>query len=428
MRGLFIFPNSPLNPHFSGGSSRYLCFYKALLELGIEVHVLRLLEAGERSRRVKQSEESDLEQHESLKRLASSWTDVPFPERAGADGFRGKVELLWKAGLNPYQVAYPEAELLKGVVRIRTEAVEPDFIWAEWGLCGAVVAAMEPEVPWVYGHHDWAYRLSAVRRKQSGKKRSAGAVLGEWSMRRTEFWMSRNATAVVTGSKTEGEDLERIGCRNVHVLPLSYESVQAVNGNGRIEHFPQILHLGALSTTSNYIGLMAYVTKVQPRLAQLGKELFPGGKAPLTLIGEASRGKPEVLEKLRMAGATFAGHVKNLETVLKPFDIALIPYELDTGTRTKLPLLFNYAQVVVATKAGVAGAKEIRPGENCVVLEKLEDFADAICDLWRNPARRESIGRAAKRTFEENFTLKAQLPSFQKVIESLGAGDSGKRE
>jgi hypothetical protein len=105
-----------------------------------------------------------------------------------------------------------------------------------------------------------------------------------------------------------------------------------------------------------------------------------------------------------------------LGTVLRPFDIAIIPYEHNTGVRTKLPLLFNYAQVVVATEAAVAGSLEARPGENCFVLPSLEHFPDILRQLASEPMLRNQIGLEAKRTFERTFTLEAQLPKYERVL------------
>jgi glycosyltransferase involved in cell wall biosynthesis len=104
---------------------------------------------------------------------------------------------------------------------------------------------------------------------------------------------------------------------------------------------------------------------------------------------------------------------------MNPFDIVIIPYEHDTGMRTKLPLFFNYAQVVVATEASVAGSPEIKPGENCIILPGLEGFPEALIKLSQDAGLREKIGQHARETFESEFVLENQLPIYKQLISHM---------
>jgi hypothetical protein len=299
-------------------------------------------------------------------------------------------------------------------LREKVEAIRPDFVWAEWTLSGAVAAASKLRVPWIYAHHDWGYRLAALRRAASPGTSGWSDQLLEWSLRRAEIEIVRESTAVITGSQTEAQEIRAAGGNNVSVIPTLYQSVPVA------EHpapaLPRIVHLGGLGTTSNHLGLKAYVERVHPHLPDACKTAW----APW-IIGDASRGKPDLLKQLQNIGATVTGHVRDLQTVLRPFDLAIIPYEHNTGTRTKLSLLFNHAQVVVATSASVAGSPELVNGRNCVLLDSLDQFPESIISLLSDPARRKLLGQAAKETFERHFTLDAQLPAFARVLSHLAA-------
>jgi glycosyltransferase involved in cell wall biosynthesis len=307
---------------------------------------------------------------------------------------------------------------LARILEEEQERVRPEFSWVEWGLCGAVMARSRPRQPWVYAHHDWAHRLAGVRAKISGRAPPLSDRLCEYNMQKTEHWIARQATAVVSGSATEAREMEMIGCSNCYVIPTAYEAAPPPGFSARPLLPLRIVHLGALSTTANYAGLQSYLTKVHPMV----QEEFAKNKLQppeLSIIGDTSRAKPKLLDQLRAAGATIHGHVTDLSTVLRPFDVAIIPYEQNTGTRTKLSLLFNHAQMVLATAQSVAGSKEIQPGENCLVVSDLSEFPRALLEVARNGSYREALGRAARALFEERFTYAAQQPLFAQVLQSL---------
>lgn len=407
LRCLFIFPNAPLASDFTGGASRYLNSYLALNRLACEVHVLRLLEEDSRDR-VLRYEERDVTQRDLLRARAASWNDVGYRRTVG---FQSRADLLWRAPFQPLRLSSPEVGTLRKPLRDILDKVSPDVVWAEWTLSGALATASELKLPWIYAHHDWSHRVAAIRRAASQRPSYLSDQLLEWSLRRAEIQILKRSTAVVTGSQTEAQEISAAGGRNVEVIPTAYDSVAVPGPERHTEHPARVVHLGSLSTTANYLGLKAYLERVHPKFSTMQKRSFE-----LWVVGDRSRSKPELLKQLTDSGANLTGHLADLGKVLRPFDITIIPYEHNTGTRTKLSLLFNYSQVVITTQAAVAGSSELRNGQNCVVLPSLAEFAEEIASLASDPERRERLGRAAKATFEKHFTLEAQLPAFKRVL------------
>lgn len=407
LRCLFVFSNAPLASDYTGGASRYLNSYLALSRLAGEVHVLRLLEEST-SDKVLRYEEQDGIQQNSLRAKAASWTDVGYRR---CSGFRSRTDLLWRAPFQPLRLSSPEISTLRKPLKDIVNRVKPDVVWAEWTLSGALATASDLKLPWVYAHHDWAHRIAAIRREVSRSPAYLSDQLLEWSSRRAEIQILKRSSAIVTGSQTEAQEINAVGGRNVEVIPTAYDSLPAPGAKIRAQYPARVVHLGSLSTTANYLGLKAYLEQIHTKLSAGQKHSFE-----LWIVGDTSRSKPELLTQLRDTGANLTGHLADLGRVLRPFDIAIIPYEHNTGTRTKLSLLFNYSQVVIATRAAVAGSAEPRNGENCIVVPSLTEFGEAIIGLASDPERRERIGRAAKATFEKHFTLEAQLPAFRRVL------------
>jgi glycosyltransferase involved in cell wall biosynthesis len=164
-----------------------------------------------------------------------------------------------------------------------------------------------------------------------------------------------------------------------------------------------------MGTTANREGLAAFFKGVWPQLKGLNVRF--------EVVGDTSTAPPELQKHLRTVACT--GFVQDLTKVLRPYDIHIIPWEHSTGQRTRLPLAFNHAQVVVATKASVACYPEARDGENCRLVERLEDMVSVIPYLMADHAERTRLGRAARATFEKQFTRASLLPRYAAVISSL---------
>ena len=409
MKCLFVFPNAPLSSNYSGGASRYLQSFLTLQRLGCDVHAVRLLDEAQRQR-VARYEHDEA----PYRAQAQSWRDLRYtlPSAAGNKGRRLRAALTHPA---PY--AMPEVVVLSELFQDAVAEVDPQFIWAEWTLSGALVAESEPGIPWIYAHHDWLHRVRKIRRRASGKTHWRDRL---WtvSMRRLERQLIRKSTAVISGSTSEAQEIQALGGREVVVIPTTYDPIPPPPPACRAAHPPHLVHLGALSTTANYVGLLAYMETVHPVLRVLLQEAQL--EMPFHVIGDAAGAKPRLLRCLEAASVSLPGHVDDLQQVFRPFDITIIPYQHDTGTRTKLPLLFNHAQVVVAMRAAVAGSAEVRPGENCVVVDALEAMPERLMKLARDPALRERIGRAAKATFDQYYTREAHLPKFERVLRQVG--------
>jgi glycosyltransferase involved in cell wall biosynthesis len=89
-----------------------------------------------------------------------------------------------------------------------------------------------------------------------------------------------------------------------------------------------------------------------------------------------------------------------------------------------LPVAFNHAQVVVATRAAVACYPEARDRENCRLVDRLEDMGSVINQLLRDQPQRIRLAESARKTFEKSFTRSALLPRYAEVLAEF---DSKKR-
>jgi glycosyltransferase involved in cell wall biosynthesis len=277
------------------------------------------------------------------------------------------------------------------------DEVKPDFIWAQH-FEPALIAAGQRTIPVVYSHHDWLYRIKALRFQRSEDN----------SVRALEEKVTRQVAAVVSGSAVECAELRELQCRQVHYIPVGYD-LAPWNVNATAQRPAQLVHLGGMGTTASRVGLERFFEVVWPRLASPRPELV--------VVGDTSAA-PATLQKL-LKSVTCAGYVRELSPLLRPFDLHIIPWEHSTGQRTRLPVAFNYGQVVVAVAESVACFPEAKEAQNCRLVKHLDEMPSVIAELLADPAQCERLGRAARATFESSFTRPSLLPRYEAVLDSV---------
>jgi glycosyltransferase involved in cell wall biosynthesis len=392
MRCLYLVAQDPISPNYVGGASAmYYDQLLALSDLGHEIHLWHFASAESRQRFHKFVETEPASWETIQKRCQS----IQLSEYRNGETFLGRV-LSRMRSLLPPRLPVPSWRLHIELQKL-TARIHPEVIWAQH-LEPALLAAQCSEEPVVYVHHDWLYRIKALKNHRVINPRQ----------RACEQRVVRSVAAVVSGSVPECEEIKAAGARGVHYIPVSFEPVR-LDLERTASADVRLVHLGGMGTTANREGLAAFFKKVWPRLTSLNLQF--------EVVGDTSSAPRELLEDLQKV--TCMGFVRDLPNVLRPYDIQIIPWEYSTGQRTRLPLAFNFAQVVLATRAAVACYPEARDGENCRLVDKLEDMAEAIPELMQRQDERRRLGRAARVTFERCFTRMALLPKYAAVISSL---------
>lgn len=410
MKVLFLLDNSPISPNHRGGASAlYDMYLRALHQSGIEIHVFRSLN-GVAGEEVKAFEAIVDHVYQKQLRNTASWIDFDY-ERLSPPHNKQRYMWIPQALMNPLRYTFGIYDQVENALRETIDFLKPDLIWANHMMMGGVTALINPSQPWIYSHLDWRYRIKAVRAQhRSDDPLSLRARLFNWVECQAEFAIARRATVAISGSITETDDLRRLGT-NALYIPVCYDvDIDSLSHIPKSD-IPRIVHFGGMRTTANRIGLERYLDVVHPILIQ---DL--GVTPELWIVGEMDGAEERLVEKLRKVGAICTGYVADLSTVFRPYDIAIVPYEHNTGTRTRVPLLLAYHQVIVAVKASVMGFPELVDGQSAILVDTLEQMRTVLVTLIRQTDRRISLGTAAGRCFREHFVLQAQMPKFNKLL------------
>ncbi|MEO8392405.1 MAG: glycosyltransferase [Chloroflexota bacterium] len=400
-RILYVVRGEPISPDYSGASSRYDQNFAALTRLYGALDVLRLDEAAAFDRTYAFEQQSETAQR--VRQQAASWQDVMLPVYTPAHSRAGR---LWEALADPVTVEFRIKQETLAALRDQIERCKPDLIWVEGTRLAAPLTKIHTPLPWILSQHDILSNVHLIRRGNDTLAKRWKLLLA----RRAEARVLSASPLIVTGSTSDMQRSQALGAPRVEVIAMAYESLLPAPVEPASAPL-YIAHLGSLETTANRAGLEAYLRKVQPELSRAGVSI------PLMIIGDASKLKDPLLSLLRDAHADLKGFVPDLGEVLRPFNLAILPYESDSGYRTKLPVLFNHAQVVVTTRAAVQGMWIDGLDQVCVVLDRLEDFPAAITRLLAAPDERERLGRAAHAFYAAHWTLDTVLDAYRRLID-----------
>jgi len=279
-----------------------------------------------------------------------------------------------------------------------------DIIIAEWRWAAIWSWQSKLTIPVIYSHHDWEYKLAILRSKPTINKR-----FHTFQKKRVELKMVKEVATCISGSATETAEIEAISGKKALYVPTTYATITPKLSPNKT---PNLVHLGGMGTTANRLGLERFLEVCWDGI----KKEIPD--IQLKIIGNIKRAQPSLQQKLQDKNIECLGFVKELDSVMHPQDIHIVPWEYNTGTRTRIPVVLNYEQVLVATKASVQCYPEIT-SKNSILCDDLSQMTQEIINLYSNKERLYLLAKNGKETFAKTFTTESQVEKFKDFLNTL---------
>lgn len=161
---------------------------------------------------------------------------------------------------------------------------------------------------------------------------------------------------------------------------------------------------------------------------RLVQEILPPLSARVGEVRIGIVGRDPSPEVLRLASdrVEVTGSVPDVRPYLARAAVFACPMRLGSGIKNKILQAWAMGRPVVATPASLGGLSA-RDGENILVREKPEDFAEAIAQLIRDPARAAAIGQAGRHTAESEYSWERRAGQLESILLAAtgAAGHSG---
>ena len=213
----------------------------------------------------------------------------------------------------------------------------------------------------------------------------------------------RHAVASLTGSEANGPPPST-------VIPICADPNQ-IKPVGSVSAKKRITFLGGLHWPPNAQGIVWFAKHVFPAVwAEVSD-------AVLTVIGKSPPAE------LAGPGVDVTGYIADLTPYLNETAVFIVPLHAGGGMRVKILDAWSWGLPVVSTTIGAEGM-DVQHGENLLIADTGQSFAQAVTRILQNPALGEKLGRRGRQTVLEKYNWQTIYPTWDEVYNQVGGSHS----
>ncbi len=162
----------------------------------------------------------------------------------------------------------------------------------------------------------------------------------------------------------------------------------------------RLLFIGSFAHLPNLLAVDFFLREVWPRLQALQPVLhiIAGARRQYFQDRYQNRVQPD----LSQPGIEVEDFVADVRPAYRRAAVVVAPLVASAGTNIKIMEAMAMGKAIVSTPAGINGL-DLHPGDDVLVTGTACEMAQSIVELFENPARRESLERAARQTVERDF-------------------------
>jgi glycosyltransferase involved in cell wall biosynthesis len=295
----------------------------------------------------------------------------------------------------------------KQIIEEIVQQINPDVIICEHVMPAMLINYINIKVPWIYCHHDWLYKIDSIRRNDKTLKWRFRNYLAK----KAELNLVKNASGVICLSEFEKREIAKsnLKCIVQHVTYPKFDKSLLE------EESISLVHFGGLDATANRLGIESFFSNSWFEI----KKRFP--RLKIKIIGNVDRALENTREAIEKDTNVVAlGHCENLSEVLLPMDIQIIPWEYPTGSRTRVPIGLHFGQILLATNNAVSGFMELENMSNCIIVNSIDQFPDAVENILCNIDRMKIISQNAIEKFNDSFYLENSYSNLASFVNGIG--------
>jgi glycosyltransferase involved in cell wall biosynthesis len=159
----------------------------------------------------------------------------------------------------------------------------------------------------------------------------------------------------------------------------------------------------------NIDAMRLFLDEILPRIRR---------ERPATTVGIVGRQPPsELLDRAAQdPGLTVTGTVPDVRPYLWNSQVSIVPLRIGGGTRLKIYEAVAARLPVVSTTVGAEGLG-LRDGQEILLADTPEAFAQACLRLLADAGARERVQEAAWNTVAENYSWERVTTQFEDILE-----------
>ena len=245
----------------------------------------------------------------------------------------------------------------------------------------------------------------------------AGSAARHWYFRRQarlmleyERKICRSVKGVIAVSEADAKTMRELyGVSRVNAVPTGVD-VAFFTPPAEAQPATDLVFVGSMDWMPNVDGVGWFVREVLPlirrRLPNCSLDVV--GRTPGREVTEMAEGD----SRIRVTGT-----VPDVRPWLWESKAAIVPLRIGGGTRLKIYEAMAARTAVVSTAIGAEGL-DIAPGENILIGDQPDAFAQACIRLISDEAERRRLAAAAWRHVETKHSWEAAAREFERALES----------
>jgi hypothetical protein len=216
-------------------------------------------------------------------------------------------------------------------------------------------------------------------------------------LRRAEISLIRRSSAILSVSASEAKEIEALTAVPSVYVPIVAETLGLRASNPK-DGRPRIWFYGGSGATANR-WMMRHLRET---LFEIVSRRCPS--VEFHHIGSTGTSTTDVRNWLEEHFVSH-GFVPDPSSLFAAGDICLIPYQHDTGFRTKIPELLSCGVIPAGYAVSFVCCPELVSGTNCVASDSPIHLADEIARVLEDAVLRKSLSRGASETFRREFMV-----------------------
>lgn len=182
---------------------------------------------------------------------------------------------------------------------------------------------------------------------------------------------------------------------------------------------PSVVFTGTMSYYPNAMGVLEFLQHVWPQVRREVPEML------CTIVGADP---PEEIRAFNgKEGVRVTGRVANIQEYLDAGLIYIVPLQIAGGIRLKILEAMASGRAIVSTPIGCEGLLGDH-GEHLMISDMPDAFAQAIIELVRDPKKRQTLRRNARRLVEERYdwdrVIDEQINYYSSRLSAVAVPDS----
>jgi sugar transferase (PEP-CTERM/EpsH1 system associated) len=314
----------------------------------------------------------------------------------------------------PYSIWRFSSRKMEAAIRERLKSESYDVM--EIGTIAlARYARLAPDLPKILVHHNIESQL-LYRRSQAMSNWFSKIYLRyqAWKLRRFEREFGELFDRHTVCSEQDQDSLKAI-CpeAQVVVVPNGVDT-EFFRPSGALIKPDTLVHAGGTNWFPNRDGLLYFMKEIWPIVKQ---------KVPhLEFVGIGKQVDPE-LAAFSEKDRTFrqVGFVDDIRTYVAEAAVYVVPLRVGGGTRLKILEAMAMGKAIVSTSIGAEGIKCVH-GQDIMLADTPQDFADRIVELLDDEAKRGELGKNARNRAVSTYSWKLIAPILERTYQDAVKG------